>query len=233
MSIRKSLFLFIALAATSQMAHAVSLLTNGSFETGDFTGWTASANGPGGCDTDWNVGSSGAATNCGGGGGFGLVNPDTPIDGSFAAYNSFDGDGPQTFSLSQSILVPTSVDSGALSWSESGGFLFSFIGPDPEPRIWDVSLGGTSVFSSSFNSDQDIDWIARSFDVTSILAANAGSTIDLVFSNFIPEFFTGPAGWGLDGVGLEATTALPEPGTMALFLFGLLASVRFGQRRRD
>jgi hypothetical protein len=38
--------------AFSASTHAAQVLTNGGFETGNFSGWVASTNGVGGCDTD-------------------------------------------------------------------------------------------------------------------------------------------------------------------------------------
>ncbi len=68
---------------------AAEQVTNGGFETGDLTGWSTSELSPSGeCGDaghvqDWNVGTSGAATNC--------DDPGPPPSGAYAVYNMFDG----------------------------------------------------------------------------------------------------------------------------------------------
>jgi len=58
-----ALALFLAFPIYAMTAQA-SLINNGGFETGDFTGWDVTTNGPGDCDTDWNVSISGSAIGC-------------------------------------------------------------------------------------------------------------------------------------------------------------------------
>jgi len=53
----------------------------------------------------------------------------------------------------------------------------------------------------------------------------------LVFKNIIPQNFTGPAGWGLDGVALDSRVALAEPGTLGLLAFGLVGAAGFRRRK--
>ncbi|MGR9053198.1 MAG: hypothetical protein ACU84J_11160, partial [Gammaproteobacteria bacterium] len=112
--------LLLLSAILTSPAEAVELLINGNFETGDFSGWTATANGTGGCDTDWNVSSIGGSTATGCQPGvFGGNFPGAPGEGTFSAYNSFDGDAPQQFRLTQSFVVPVNIGNATLSWIET------------------------------------------------------------------------------------------------------------------
>jgi hypothetical protein len=221
---RHALGVILLLVVGSAQAAPVELLTNGGFETGDFTGWTASTNGSGSCDTDWNVSAVGgsSATGCTGTGFFGFSAPGAPTEGSFAAYNSFDGDGPQTFTLSQDFTVmsgPTTV-----SWSDTASWDLNSFGATLD-RTFSVDVyDGGALVGNIFSLDilagtfSEYDWTSRSIDITSLLSGYEGQTLALQFSNFIPENFSGPAGFGLDGVSL---TAVPIPAAVWLFGSGL------------
>lgn len=189
------------------MAEAANLVVNGGFETGDFTGWDVTTNGIGGCDTNWNVGTTGTETGC--------SSVDSPIEGSFAAYSSFDGAGPQSFILSQDILLSDSVESATLSWLQAVRHTI-FVG---EPRTFSVNINGTAIDTQSFSGfGGDGSWTEFSIDATDALSAFAGETVTLSFEQFIPDSFSGPAGFGLDAVSLDVvggpSDAIPEPLTI-------------------
>ena len=204
---------------SANAAQATNIVKNGGFETGDFTDWSVTQNGNGGCDSDWHINSTGNT---------GCVNVSPVTDGNFAAYNSFDGNGPQTFRLSQLIDVGTNIGSAILSWQDTHNILW----PIPQPREFSVDLfdsSGTNlianVYSQLFNQGNQ-DWTSREVDLTSIFSANEGEQLTLAFSNFIPQNFTGPAGFGLDSVSLEVTEgqSVPEPASV----LGILAVSSFG-----
>lgn len=217
--------------SAASSASIINLVENGGFETGDLTAWSSSNLGPSGdCGsglnrTDWNVSTSPTATDC--------STPGSPLSGVYAAYMMNDSGVPDTlFTLSQDIFVPTTTTSGNLSWSSSN--VSNYIG---SPRHFSVDLFSSSgtllgnVYSLDipFN-DPLAEWDNFSFDISSILTGNVGETITLTFSTYIPETWTGPAGFGLDNVSLNAqTSAVSLPGTLGLIGLGLLVT---GLRRK-
>ena len=216
----------LALALGVQ-AHAAPVLTNGGFETGDFTGWSVTANGIGGCGTDWNVSNLGIATQC--------LPVANPVEGQFAAYNSFDGAGPVNYTLKQSVALG-SVSQASLSWQHAfevnvfglaRTFSMSFLDSN------DQLIG--EVFSQSFENGTfgSQGWVANNMDVTALLAGYSGQTVQLVADVFISESFTGPAGFGLDAVDLDVVSVVPVPGALVLLLGGLGGLGALGARRKS
>lgn len=206
-------------------ATAAELLTNGDFETGDLTGWTATANGTGSCDTDWNISSVGgnAATGCQPG--ISGTLPGAPSDGNNAAFNSFDGDGPQQFRLTQSFVVPSNISSATLSWIETYNVDLTFGGIGSTQRTFTVELSDATdttiygVINTQLIGDVtgvvEIDWTAFNNDITALLNAHVGETVTLAFTNIIPENFTGPGGFGLDSVSLNVVISAASIPTLS------------------
>lgn len=198
-------------------AAPIQLLANGGFESG-FSGWTTTANGSGSCDSDWRVGNNGGTTNC--------LSLSNPVSGAFAAYNSFDGNGPQIFRLSQSIVLPTSIAAASLSWLETYSLSFGGL-----PRQFLVELRDAAnlnvlgtIDSQIFTGSAALGWSTFNDDVTSLFQTFEGQTVTLAFTNVIPQYFSGPAGFGLDSVSLLVTPGVvPEPASLALAGFGLAA----------
>ncbi len=232
MVIRPNFLLAAVLTAASTLSSGVAiaaptqLLVNGGFETGTLAGWATSGQGTtGGCPSDgrnWNVSNSGGATGC--------LFAGNPLSGSYAAYVMNDsGVANNTYTLSQNFFVPTGLTSAILSWADS-----SVSGYSGASRVFSVDLlEGAALLANVFTysvpfNDGNATWDARSFDVSSVLAAHAGSTLTLRFSDFVPQVWTGAAGIGVDRVSLAAT--VPEPGTFALFGLGITGAL-FARRR--
>lgn len=177
---------------------AQELINNGSFETGNFTSWTTGdlAN----PFRAWTVLASGD---------FGSFSQVTSQDGGFAALNGFDGAGPGEISMFQDITIPVGMVL-SLSWMERiqsshGG----------APRTYDVEvrdpvtgnvLANLLSFSTNFVFDGDTGWVGHTVDIS----AFAGSTVRIMFVEFIPQFFTGPAQMEFDAI---STLGLP-PGVV-------------------
>jgi hypothetical protein len=144
--------------------------------------------------------------------------------GSYGAFNTFDGT-TGSYTLTQQITVPGSVLNATLSFLDEFNMNY-----DGEPRIFSVAFydaTGSNLLGTVFSEDLDYTtiqpWTSLTFDVTALLSAQAGNTIALRFTESIPQSYTGPAGFGLDNVSLQAT--VPEPSSVALLGLGLLGFV--------
>ena len=103
------------------------LLINGSFESGNFTGWTTvTTSSP---FRPW------AVTGAGQGGGFGMLQTQ-PQDGSFVAWNGFDGGGPMEFQMYQDVTIAAG-SSATLSWMDRVQWNFFSA---TQPRLYDVEI---------------------------------------------------------------------------------------------
>jgi len=227
-SLKSALICGIFGFACIQTASATEVVTNGDFETGSLSGWSVANLGGGGCGTNaWTVNSTGThgCTN-------NVGNMPAPTNGTFAAYNTFDGPAG-TLQISQQFTLPGSIASATLSFFDSVRMNIS-----GQARTFSIDMYDATdttlldnLFSQSFQNVNQ-GWVFNTTDVTNALLDNAGQTVTLRISNIIPQSFTGPAGFGIDNISLDVTgAAVPEPGSLALA--GLaLAGLAVSRRRQ-
>jgi hypothetical protein len=206
------------------LANATELVSNGGFETGDFSSWTTITNGV--PFVDWTVSAAGS--------GSGFFPPTSPQEGVYDAWNGFDGAGPMSFALYQDVTIPGST-TALLSWKHRAQWNFALTGSATQPRLFEVQLrdpGNDAVLATlySFSTGTalvvgDTGWISATAD----LSPFAGSSVRIYFFESIPESFTGPGQLEIDAVSLR--TPVPEPAALALLGLGL-AGVGLGRRRR-
>ncbi|HEY3887679.1 MAG TPA: hypothetical protein VGL73_03840 [Caulobacteraceae bacterium] len=207
----------LLLAATS--ANATNLITNGDFETGDFTGWTEvdQAGGFG----SWFVQAEGDGTPING-----LPTPTLATGGSFFA--STDQTGQGSHSLSQSF-TGTAGGTYVLSFDAYANDL-SGVGPEgtgtdyttyPNQHV-EVDLNGSVIYYGILTPD----WAAYSINVSSdvVTGTNTLTFVEVDNQLVLNE--------GLDNVSL--TAGAPEPAAWALLLTGfagLGGAARVARRR--
>ncbi|MDB4673517.1 hypothetical protein OAF27_01765 [Verrucomicrobiales bacterium] len=207
------------------------VITNGSFETGDFTGWIA---------TDLGVPfdplvveETGTNTNFGG---FGATVPGTgvvtPTDGDFAVNNGFDGGGPGQISVAQDVGVVSAGD--VLEYDFRAGWdLENFnaavdrmFGVDIEPAGGGAPLlSFTDITAPAGTFINDTGALSASHD----LSALAGIDVRVNFVWNVPENFTGPANGQLDAVRVVQAN-VPSGGNTLLMLGGSLLGFGFLRR---
>ena len=210
---------------TIQLGH--QLIVNGSFETGDFTGWNVSAVSTGGSGdpfVPWSV------TAAGTGGfdfGYGIL-PTSPQHGTHDAWNGFDGGGPMEYRMFQDVSIPSGVSIN-LSWRDRAQW--NYCCGQTKPRTYEVQLRDpatnavmTTLYSFSTGIDaghHDTGWLTHTHD----LSAFAGHTVRIFFLETIPENFTGPAQIEFDSISSSngpppTPTPTPTPAPVITQLYG-------------
>jgi len=189
----------IAASASS----SANLIVNGSFETGNFSGWTTTMTGS--PFIPWQV--SGAGT----GAGFGMQLT-APQDGVLEAWNGFDGAGPMEYRMTQDVALPA-APSLTLSWKDRLQWDFTVAPGFADSRIYfveilDPATNAVLAIPYSFstgpettNSRGNTGWLSHTAD----LSAFAGSTVRLQFREFIPQDHTGPAQAEFDAIAISSS----------------------------
>jgi hypothetical protein len=175
-------------------------LPNGGFETGGFAPWTT-VTGPGEELTPWIVTTDGSSGYFGNG---------VPFEGTHFAQNGFDGDAGLFYDIYQEIAIPACATSAILKWSERIQWNMVPYGAT-QPRIYVVSLqpagGGAPLavlYTMNLNprTSGDTGYVSHSVDLLSAAPGIAGQTVRINFHEYIPETYTGPAQFDLDGISL-------------------------------
>ncbi|MBV1877317.1 MAG: PEP-CTERM sorting domain-containing protein [Pseudomonadales bacterium] len=207
--------------ATAASAVPVNLLTNAGFETGDYTGWDVGGNTINNAvDVD---GTLITGTNS-----FFGTTLSNVRSGTFSSYHVGQGNPTEFITLTQTIAVQQGDTISAGFWiGNDSASLFSTAHDDLKTQIFIDGvgiLGGTTTFVPAGSDASDFVEIASSF--------NTGTRNSVTVTYQVAGSGTIRAGVSLDDlffVGEAAT--VPEPGMLALLMFGL-AGVRLTQRRQ-
>jgi len=209
---------------TFSIQFGIELVENGSFETGDFTGWivsTASTGGEGTPFRFWSVSQAGA----GGFQGYG-IKPTAPQDGAYVAWHGFGGGGPLEFRMYQDVHIPAGMILN-LSWKDR--VQWNFCCGATLPNSYDVQLRDpstnavlTTLYTFSTGAApgyRKIGWQSHGYD----LSAYAGQTVRIFFVQTVTEYFTGPGQVELDAISLSdgpIPGPLPAPSPAPPGLYG-------------
>lgn len=172
-----------------------ALITNGSFETGNFSGWvTDDLSSP---LFPVSVVGSGTTT------GFGFFTS-SPTNGTFTAFHGFDGNGPGTIRIGQDVTIP---DAGTttLSFDYRGAWDLRTYGAT-QPRTLAVNVqpagGGANLATTTIltASPGTIVNDTGALTGTANLTPFAGFTQRVSLDATVPENYTGPAQLQIDNV---------------------------------
>lgn len=243
---RLARLLFATVLLPATVANA-TVIVNGGFETGNLTGWTRTEasfgvfpNLPAGANV------YGAGVIAPGGWPFFVS---APSEGSYAFLNAFDGPGPTTTSLAQSVLV--TADAPVIAFQYRAAWSIGVSIPATMDRIFDVNVvsGGVNyreIILAAVHGDflpgacgpsgcnAPLGWPGFQPDTgllngTVDLTPFVGQSVSLVFEWQIPERFTGPGFFQLDNIRAEARV-VPEPTSLALLALGVAG---LALRRRE
>jgi hypothetical protein len=203
---------------------SATVITNGSFETGSFAGWTTQ-------DLalpffPLSIQQAGTANT------FGWPWSSSPTDGVHTAFHGFDGDGvigPNPIRIAQDVTVTAGAPIIAFDYRGAWDLTFGA----QASRLFDVNIeaagGGANLANFSILTALPNSTVFDTGQLTGAvdLSAFIGQTVHLAFDWFVPETFTGPAQFQLDNV----RGATPAPATLALFSLGL-AGLSFSRRRK-
>lgn len=239
---------------------ATELVSNGGFETGDFTGWTT------GYTAGQNICCMGFQSTGGSKVQTSGSNLGSAVSGTWSAYGDWDGgDGtqpidlnlPTDFYIRQQLTKLSDVTSATLSFQfkVAGGAYANYVGNAGyggviQKRNVTANFLGADLTPQAnlFTWERDLMTGAEAYatplqtvtiDVTAAFNALADGTFHLDFGRHIPQYFTGAGYFVMDGVSLQVgdavvpPTAVPEPGAWALMLlgFGGAGAMIRGRRR--
>ncbi len=198
--------------ASSNCGSMINTISNCGFETGDLTGWTV---------TDLTTPFFPVQVVTGGADiGFGFF-VTAPTEGSFAAVNGFDGDGPGQIEIAQDIVMPGTAENltfdyrGAWDLASFGAAIDRTFEVQIQPSGGGAALQSTLILTAPIGDiTLDTGDIQGSVNVSSY----AGQSVRIAFVWNIPEVNTGPAFMQLDNVAITG----PPPRIPTLSFYGLL-----------
>jgi len=218
---KRKIFLYLviglALFLLPLKSEAAELITNGSFETGNFTGWTVvNSSNP---YINWTV--SGANH----GDGFNPPYTVTPVHGNFSAWQGVAAfqPGGGTYSLSQDVTLPAAQTANFIWRDRFQSNLTTFCGGSTGvtcgTQTYRVQILNTSnvllqtlyVITNNPGQNTDTGWVGH--NVT--LNAYAGLTIRIRFLTVATANGDGPGQLDVDGVSVQSP-AVPTAANVAL-----------------
>lgn len=198
-------FVGVALLALSMLnslsvkASAAELITNGSFETGTFTGWTA-VNAAGSW-YNWQTVTAGFTT--------GFNSPASPQFGTRAAFQGVAANAGGTYILTQDVTIPA-ASTASLTWRhryqlDNNTFCN---GASCGTATYAVQILNTSnvllqtLYTTTTLPDTVVDtgW----FSGIALLNSYAGQTIRIRFQTTVTATFAGPGSLEIDGVSVQS-----------------------------
>lgn len=207
-------FLFSLFALSAPAILGAELITNGGFETGDFTGWTT-ANAPAPWRS-WQVSTSGL------GGGYSPVPTTTSVwSGARNAWNGVAAD-PGSFLLYQDVSIPSGV-SAQFTWNDRFQMNHTSFCSVCGTATYAVEILNTSnvllqtvyIVNALSGSNVNTGFVNHSVD----LSAYGGQTVRIRFRTTVTVSYAGPGQVEIDAVSVQtiAPTAAPVSITGRLF----------------
>ena len=175
---------------------SATTFTNGSFETGDFTGW----------DTFNSLGSFLGVTGV------------FASEGINSVEHEFDGFGPGEMGFGQQVtIVAPIIEFDYFASVDNVGLLDRTLDLVVRDGFAGAELYRENILTVAAGSFVNIIPLAGgSVDLSAFL----GATVHVSFDSSIPEVFTGPGNVWIDNV-RSSGVVVPEPSTYALFALGL------------
>jgi len=206
-----SLILSLLLLLSPSNTPGAELITNGSFETGNFTGWTA-VNGAGPW-TPWQVVTAGYST--------GFNSPAAPQQGTRDALQGVTGSAGSTFTLVQQFTLPA-AQTATLTWTHrfqmdnntfcTGAACGSATYSVEILNTSDVVLTQLYLFTTGPEAIVNTGWQT----ITRNLSVYAGQTIRLRFRTNVTAALSGPGQLEIDGVSVQSPSLIPTAAGVAV-----------------
>lgn len=194
-----ALMLAVLMNTLSGKAIAAELITNGSFETGNFTGWTA-VNAAGSWQ-NWAVVSNGFTT--------GFNSPASPPVGTRDAFQGIAANAGGVYTLSQDVTIPA-ASTASLTWRHRYQLDHNTFcnGAACGTATYAVQILNTSnvllqtLYTTTTPPDTVVDtgW----FSGIALLNQYAGQTIRIRFRTSVTATFAGPGSLEIDGVSVQS-----------------------------